>query len=359
MIVHIMCARVLGPLSYGAFGSLVSATAAGEVWRFSTQVRTTSEVAGGMQPIASITYVRKRLIQSAPLLVLAFALVATFASVGGYIAALTGVVFILSSVWSAGRRGVALGSGMVTSAALGLVVCATSRVVFSLLGALVWGVPGAMAGGAAAELLGGAMVRLPSDSRAAQITPQVRSNWLSMVGLSLSPPGGDVLLMGPHMSPADASSYAAASAFSRGALVVGQLLLMSYLPILTRDGRGAFMKKGKHAVFIVGALAAVGCAGAPILLSLLADKSMVSMLAFGAGFVSAIGASYVNMVSYSMVNFPETRSRAVLVSWSGVLLVMLASLSIRPGGVNQASLVLVVSSVFSAFIAYVCHRRAS
>lgn len=359
VLVHIICARVLGPLSYGTFGSLVSATAAGEVWRFSTQVQTTSEVASGVHAKQAVKAVWGKMFRSIPALVVVCALVSTYASVGGYTASLAGAVFVLSSVWSAGRRGAALGAGMTSSAAAGLMVCAVSRVALSLAGALFWGVPGAMIGGALAELLGGLSVKLPNGSPAATPSLPTKANWLVMSGLSLSPPGADVLVMTPHLAAASASAYAAASAFSRGALIVGQLLLLSYLPTLYRDGRAEFMRKGRHAVMVAAALSAAGSVGAPLILSGLADKQLVSAAAFLAGFVCVACGAYVNMVSYSMLSSKEYLKNSMLVAWSGIFLVTAASLVVRPATVEAASGVLAVTALCSAALAAFASRRVS
>ena len=357
--VHILCARVLGPLSYGAFGSLVSATAAGEVWRFSTQVRTTSEVASGVSSSHAVSSVIKRMALATPLLVLSCFLVATYASVGGYVAAGAGVFFVLSSVWSAGRRGAALGAGMVKNAAGGLVICAVARVFLSVVGALLWGVAGAMAGGALAEVLGGLAVRLPGNDPRPLLESQVKSNWAVMSGLSLSPPGADVLVMTSSMNAADASSYAAASAFSRGALIVGQLLLLSYLPVLYKEGRDAFVKKGRHAIVVAGALAAVGCLGAPVVLSLFVDTSIVSLLSFAIGFIAVVCGAYVNMTSYSMLSKTKKSFMTVAVAWSGIVLATVLAFIFKPSDVTTGSLLLGVTSLGSVLFAYIFSKRVS
>jgi hypothetical protein len=357
--VHILCARVLGPLSYGAFGSLVSATAAGEVWRFSTQVRTTSEVASGVSSRHAVSSVIKRMALSTPLLVITCFLIATYASVGGYVAASTGVLFVLSSVWSAGRRGAALGAGVVKNAANGLVICAVARVFLSVVGALLWGVAGAMAGGAVAEILGGLAVRLPGNEPRPLLESQVKSNWGVMSGLSLSPPGADVLVMTSTMNAASASSYAAASAFSRGALVVGQLLLLSYLPVLYSEGRNAFVKKGRRAIIVAGALASLGCVGAPVVLSLFVSSSIVSISSFTVGILSVVCGAYVNMTSYSMLSRTKKSLMTVSVAWSGIVSATVLAFIFRPSDAATGSLLLGVSSAGAALFAYIFSRRVS
>jgi predicted permease len=180
-----------------------------------------------------------------------------------------------------------------------------------------------------------------------------------MFGLSLSPPGADVLVMTPHLSAASASAYAAASAFSRGALIVGQLLLLSYLPVLYREGRSEFIRKGRHAVLVAAGLSAVGSMGSPLILSKLADKQIVSGAAFLAGFICVACGAYVNMVSYSMLSSRENLRASMLVAWSGVLLVVAVSFILRPVTVEAASVTLAAAAVASALLAAGVSRKAS
>lgn len=329
---HAVSARIVGPETYGALGTLLTLTVAFTIPLAALQTAVTRSVAEAGRLADPNRFLRRATLGAAGLavaLAAAAPLVDGFLKLGSVSAAALLGPYVATAALAAVTRGVAVGRTRFALAAASIVGAVVVRIGAGIVLTTWFGIEGAMLATFAAEAVGVAVAW--RAARTADSTPPLHVAWTAMADTLAMTLGVwmlgsiDVLVAGHVLGGRERAVYVAAGTAARAILVLPQAVVMVAMPrfvaaLRDEDGATAPWPALRDAMGLALALTAVGVAG----VALVGGRLLTAT--FGAGFADggtvllycALATVPVALASMLATFHLAAHSRASLLPWIGV-----------------------------------------